>query len=705
MFYSNIEYKVCYVDPSKTTNGGGATISQAMNQLPTTDSEWKENTLYLIRRTSENSYVTLPNISVGRHNFVFMGMPKQGDFYWQAVPQQAKDAWGADTAEYANIGNNSNNHWQCNNAVNIHFYNVYLMRVSNNRSYYNVYSYNSNAQYVTNVSFKQCKFGYKGIDLENEQYSTQVSNYACMFFYGYRLKSFVMKDCLLNFHVHDTGTYYGFYFEDAQIVNIQNIEIYNVTQTSYYSNYPLYLYGYSNYNNQFYVENINCHIRFNGSNQYIPSFIYMYRANYLSFKNIVTDLKQPLGTSTPTTLTLYQRAFYINEMRQYQIDNFVWGIPQLWDIQSSGSALYCQNMFRHSDNPGAKMICRNIYITFEESQGIGTPNYYDRAKNTGSSYCAFGFYADESTGCYAKVALLENINVYNVKGKAAWLGYCQIRNSRFHGSVNCYSVMGDIEEIISDYPAYQLYLYDGSQIRVQRIETNQNNETYPPQQQPVVHPILWDRYSWCYVDYCNAFLRPTANTNSTDRPNYYSAICGNEIQQGHFSQKSANYVIDTWSVYRQNGAKASLKCWNNFANTYHPVWLGGEPFGGSKLTPLEIGTNYLIVYIAYKGFTAQENLGNKVIFQANVPNGNGGYNRYFSSCDGMWLNDANSVWANDSGLTQKVLVMPLEVKTLEQQIDLKIQFSWYSSSGYVYIDPAFKLYMAEQVPNLGEIQG
>ena len=25
MFYSNIEYKVCYVDPSKTTNGGGAT--------------------------------------------------------------------------------------------------------------------------------------------------------------------------------------------------------------------------------------------------------------------------------------------------------------------------------------------------------------------------------------------------------------------------------------------------------------------------------------------------------------------------------------------------------------------------------------------------------------------------------------------------------------------------------------------------------
>ena len=136
-----------------------------------------------------------------------------------------------------------------------------------------------------------------------------------MFFYGYYLKSFVMKDCLINFHLPSDGSYYGFRFEDCQIVNIQNVEIYNITQSSYYSNYPLYLYSNSNYNNQFYIENINCHVRFNGSNQYIPSFIYMYRANYLSFKNIVTDLKQPLGTSTPTTLTLYQRAFYIDEMR------------------------------------------------------------------------------------------------------------------------------------------------------------------------------------------------------------------------------------------------------------------------------------------------------------------------------------------------------------------------------------------------------
>jgi hypothetical protein len=82
MFFSNIEYTICYVDPTKSNNGSGVTISDPKNQLPTTDSDWKENTLYLIRRTDENYYVTLPSISVGRHNFVFMGMPKQGDFYW-----------------------------------------------------------------------------------------------------------------------------------------------------------------------------------------------------------------------------------------------------------------------------------------------------------------------------------------------------------------------------------------------------------------------------------------------------------------------------------------------------------------------------------------------------------------------------------------------------------------------------------------------
>ena len=704
MFYSNIQYTVCFVDPSRGTNGSGITLQDARNELPTTDSEWKENTLYLIRRTAEDYYVTLPPISVGRHNFVFMGMPKQGDFYWEAVPQQAKDAWGADTAEYANIGNNSSNHWTCNNAINLHFYNCYLMRVSNNRNYYTVYNYNQNARYQTNVSFKNCKFGYKDVDLENQQYPARVTVYSTYFFYGYYLKSFIMKDCLINFSVYDTGSYYGFSIEDAQLLSITNCEMYSVTQSSYYSNYIIYCRGNSNYDNRYYLENINCHIRINETYRYIPTFIYLANASFFSCKNIVTDLKRQLGTGTLTELILYYQAFRFEGMRLYDIDNFVWGIPKLWDIQSNGNVLYCNSFHCRTSIPGAKMSVKNIYITMQQQDGYGTPNYYSRAKNTGSEYAAFVFSASNSSADNAKLPLLENINIYNIKGKAAYFNRCQIRNSRFHGSISCFNAIGDIEEIVSDYPAYQLYLADCSQIRVQRIETNQNNQTYPPQQQPVVSPTMWGQECFCYVDYCNAFIRPTSNSNSEEQA-YYSAICGNEIEDGHFSQKSANYVIDTWSVYRENGAKASLKCWNNFCNTNYGMWLGAQPFGGSKLTPLEVGTNYLIVYIAYKGFTAQENLGNKLIFQANVPNGNGGYDRYFSSCDGMWLNDRNSVWKNDSGLTQKVLVMPLEVKTLEQQIDLKIQFSWYSSSGYVYIDPAFKLYMAEQVPNLGEIQG
>ena len=82
MYFSNINYTVRYVDPSKSTNGDGLTIATAFNQLPTTDAGYVENILYLIRRTAEATAVTIPNITCNRKNFVFMGMPKADDWLY-----------------------------------------------------------------------------------------------------------------------------------------------------------------------------------------------------------------------------------------------------------------------------------------------------------------------------------------------------------------------------------------------------------------------------------------------------------------------------------------------------------------------------------------------------------------------------------------------------------------------------------------------
>ena len=84
--------------------------------------------------------------------------------------------------------------------------------------------------------------------------------------------------------------------------------------------------------------------------------------------------------------------------------------------------------------------------------------------------------------------------------------------------------------------------------------------------------------------------------------------------------------------------------------------------------------------------------------QVSVPDGNGNYQRYFSNVNGLWLPDETSVWTGDNGLTQVILWMPIDVKTLDEQIDLKITYTWYSAAGYMYVDPAFKIYPADEIP-------
>ena len=48
MRYSNIDYTVLYVDPSKSTNGTGTTPATAMNTLPASIGSIADRTCYLV---------------------------------------------------------------------------------------------------------------------------------------------------------------------------------------------------------------------------------------------------------------------------------------------------------------------------------------------------------------------------------------------------------------------------------------------------------------------------------------------------------------------------------------------------------------------------------------------------------------------------------------------------------------------------------
>ena len=76
MRYSNIDYTVLYVDPSKSTNGTGATPATAMNTLPASIGSIADRTCYLIRRTAEAKALVLPSGTNSNVTaLMFLGMP------------------------------------------------------------------------------------------------------------------------------------------------------------------------------------------------------------------------------------------------------------------------------------------------------------------------------------------------------------------------------------------------------------------------------------------------------------------------------------------------------------------------------------------------------------------------------------------------------------------------------------------------------
>ena len=57
---------------------------------------------------------------------------------------------------------------------------------------------------------------------------------------------------------------------------------------------------------------------------------------------------------------------------------------------------------------------------------------------------------------------------------------------------------------------------------------------------------------------------------------------------------------------------------------------------------------------------------------------------------GRWADDSASTWVNDSELQQQVLEMPVDIPD-GGVVDVRVYFSWYSSGGFVYLDPDIEL--------------
>ena len=180
-------------------------------------------------------------------------------------------------------------------------------------------------------------------------------------------------------------------------------------------------------------------------------------------------------------------------------------------------------------------------------------------------------------------------------------------------------------------------------------------------------------------------------------------ICPNYILQGQYFGKNSNTFCKSWNVVRENSnAVATLRFNNNTCSLNPPrLYVGMDPYKGIVATPLSIGKKTAVCYVACKNFSDPELVNGNTNFVVEIncpyfetdkldPEKRVLYYKTYSSCGKMWKADS-SVWSGDTNLRGFRFEIPIEVFTLDEQLDIKVWYNWYAVNGYCYFDPDVKL--------------
>ncbi len=687
MVYSNIDFNVVYVDPSKSSSGDGTTPAKALNALPSTVAGYADNTAYLIRRTAETSAAVLPsgtNSSIS--NILFIGMPNASDELYTLMPDAVKSAWGADSAEYANLKYaSSSGNFSLPSIKVFLLHRVYLFRDSVNADSYILRFYNSTG-HVGCYAFEHCKFGSKGVDLDKASYTGALTSSRCKaYVYIHYARMLSIRDSIINHALTgNSSNGDGIHCHWADFLDVEDVAVYSAAWTDYSQYYPLNLSGTYEKGVECQIRNVTQTVRMNGSaGTHVPTLMSVQGYVSCDISGIGASLGTALDATAPSSFQLDYPMVYVYNAWELSIKDVTVNLPNFWNCRSPVLELErCQ-----SGNyiPGVVKKLENISVALATDSGIGSPISYSYATTANDSYAAVSVnFSSSDTTLYAKVPQISNLNVVCPRGKAAYIENARMTDSSFQGTVVLNGVVADIDSISTWFPGKCLYAESGTHVRVREMTVNTENPDYAYSEDPAVFSGLEEQGN-VFVDSSNVSLAPVAASSSKTDHIYQGIGCNNEGAEGHFCFRCANGICDTWSAHRTGGGAAALKFWNNTCSGADTMAVGRRPFNGMELTPSTTGRHLLKAHIACKGFSQVSELYRHFIVSATV-NGR----RYYSTLHGRWADDSASVWENDSDLVQLVLEMPIDIAEAAP-VDVRVYFSWYSSAGFVYLDPAIEL--------------
>lgn len=687
MRYSNVEFSVVYVDPSRSASGDGTTPETALKSLPATAGEFLDNTCYLIRRTAESAACTVPNgTNYDVANLVIMGMPMASDTMWELVPAAARTAWGADAAQYANVQSTvASGSFQLPYIQHFLLHRVYLFRDNINADNY-ILKFNNSSDYIGCYSFEHCKFGSKGINLDLSSYAGELTASRCKsYVYVYYARMVDVTDCIVNHAVTGNGTNaHGIYVYWADVMNVQDVRVFSAAWTDYGQYYPLFL-AYS------YAKGIECNIvnltqtvRMNGSSgTHVPLLLSVQGYVSMNVRNLKVVAGTALSATMPASYAIDNPAVHFGNVYEMNADGIDMAYPECWNCKAAALSFY--RCYASSYVPGVSKPIRNVSVRMADTAGVGSPISYAYATQTGESYAAVVMnFGSNDANVYAKVPCVDTLTVRCCRGKAFYGENIRLTDAEFEGSVFLRSSVADIKSLKTWFPGKAIHAADATHVRIRLLECNVSNPTYPYNEDPAVASTYSDNGS-VFVDESNTSLHPMASQTQKAYHVYQGIGCNNEGAEGHFAYRCANGLCDTWSVHRTGGGASALKLSNNACLGGETMVLGRRPFNGMQLTPTSTGRHILRAYIAFKAYAKPAEMYRQFFLSVQV-----GGRTYYSTVHGRWADDATSVWVNDSDLTAMVLEMPVDIPEVAP-VDVRVYFSWYSAGGFVYLDPDIKL--------------
>ena len=424
MRYSNVDFNVVYVDPSRGTAGDGTTPANALKSLPASAGDFLDNTCYIIRRTAETSACTIPNgTSYDVKNLLIMGMPMASDAMWELVPQAAKTAWGSDSAQYANVQSTATNgSFQLPYAQHFLLHRVYLFRDNINADNY-ILKFSNSSDYIGCFSFAHCKFGSKGVNLDVASYTGELSASRCKsYVYIYYARMVDISDCTINHAVTGSSSNaHGIYVYWADVMNVQDVRVYSAAWTDYGQYYPLYL-SYQ------YAKGIECNIvnvtqtvRRNGSASHVPLLMYVQGYISMNVRNIRIVTGNPLSSTRPSSYQIDYPVMYFGNVYEMNVDGIDVTLSECWNCKAA--VLNMNRCYSGTYVPGVSKPIKNVSVKLADTAGIGSPITYANAAQTGESYAAVVMsFSSNDSYLFAKVPCVDSITQCRRFGFNPWVG-------------------------------------------------------------------------------------------------------------------------------------------------------------------------------------------------------------------------------------------------------------------------------------------